>query len=244
MPKKKSNKKVKKATRRPKKAPRKAVSGRKAAKRRKPRRKPIFALRELHAKKLEILEAVPIMPCSVLGRDWQGSRFAHTQAERVYQIYREECTKRKLVIRRVKGETSDCKISDWDSKGNCVERTGTLFQGVWEIRDNDTGETEEFGGSGQGLNGVWSANSAQTVAKKQALLDYFETAWPQPTDHLKVIRESLAAVPDAEKVEAYKQIFGSESTTWSIMTATGAVKKMEEFYRGEQKCQKSKTKSK
>jgi len=196
----------------------------------------------LQGKKLEILAEVPIMPCSVLSRDWQGNRYAHTQAEKVYQVYRQECLDRDLTIRRIEGRTTDCKISDRDSDGNVFERAGILFEGVWEIKDRETGETETFGGSGQGVNGVWSANSAQTVAKKQALLDYFETAWPQPTDHLKVIRESLEAVPLEDKIEAYKSILSPEA--WNIMTATGAVKAMAEYFGGNQKCQRKQPKSK
>ena len=234
-------KKAKKAVRKPRKAPRKVASGRKTPKQRKPRIDP--RLRGLTIKKLEILAAVPIMPCSVLGRDWQGNRFAHTRAEEVYKVYREECTKRGLTIRRTKSLTTDCEISQKDSEDRFYMVSGVRFEGEWEIKDRSTGQCETFGGSGDGLNDVWSAISAQTIAKKQALLDYFETAWPQPTDHLRVIQESLAAVPDKEKVEAYKQILGAEA--WSIMTATGAVKRMADYYSGDKKCQKqSKTKSK
>jgi len=186
----------------------------------------------LHAKKLEILAAVPIMPCSAISNDWQGLRFAHTQAEKVYQVYRRECVQRGLVIRRVEGHTRSCEIPEirTDEKGQyqMTRVLAILFEGIWEICDVETGQCEQFGGSGCGRNDVWSANSAQTIAKKQALLDYFETAWPQPTDWLKVIHKSIEEMPPGERVEAYRQIFRPEA--WSVLDATGAVKALTEFY--------------
>lgn len=176
--------------------------------------------RGLHAKKAEIMAKVPNMPCSAIGRDLHGLRFAHTQAERVYAVYRDLCAEKGLVIHRTEGKSR--VIND------TAERIQILFEGVWEIRDRATGQTETFGGHGQGDNGRWSANSAQTIAKKQALLDYFETAWPQPTQFLEVIRDSIAAVPDAEKVEAFKQILPPQA--WDVLTAAGAVKELKDFF--------------
>lgn len=211
-----------------KKKVKKKVAKRKKVKKR-VRRKPVYPLNyHLHEKKLEILRAVPIMPCSVLSKDMQGLRFAHTQAEKVYQVYRRECESRGLVIRRIEGETVDAehpqlikKESGWDIKSvPCVR-----FEGVWEICDKDSGETETFGGSGDGENGIWSANSAQTIARKQALLDYFETAWPQPTDWVKVIRESLEELGPQELVKAVKMIIPEK-----IAEATGIVDEIGNYF--------------
>jgi hypothetical protein len=33
-----------------------------------------------------------------------------------------------------------------------------------------------------GMNGQWAANTAQTNAKKQAMLETFNCSWPQPED--------------------------------------------------------------
>lgn len=163
----------------------------------------------LHRKKLEILRAIPIMPCSVISKDRQGLRFAHTQAEKVYQVYRRECEERGLVIRRVEGKTTNGTRPTLTDKGKgwIVEEVPCVrFEGKWEICDAESGETETFGGSGDGDNEIWSANSAQTIARKQALLDYFEVAWPQPTDWVRVIRESLEDLEPQEFADAVKKI--------------------------------------
>jgi len=202
------------------KAIKKKVVKRKKVKK-KVRRKAIYIPPKygLHTKKLEILRAVPIMPCSAIDRDMQGLRFAHTQAEKVYQVYRRECESRGLVIRRIEGKTTNGERpvflkteEQWEMKAvPCVR-----FEGVWEICDVETGQTETFGGAGDGDNEIWSANSAQTIARKQALLDYFETAWPQPTNWLKLVRDSLEEAGQEEFVKAMKSIIPEK-----IAEATG-----------------------
>jgi hypothetical protein len=221
------------------KAKKKVSKKRKTTKRKKAAAKGPHPKRGLHAKKAEIMAAVPNMPCSAISRDPAGLRFAHTRAERVYATYRDLCAERGLVIRRIEGITEDAHYGEFvyaedrNEPAKIVKRPCVRFQGLWEIRDRATGQTETFGGAGDGDNGVWSANSAQTVARKQALLDYFETAWPQPTDYLKVIRDSIAAVPDAEKVEAFKQILPEHA--WNVMTQTGAVKALTDLFEGKPK---------
>lgn len=182
----------------------------------------------LHKKKLEILRAVPIMPCSTISDDIHGLKFAHTQAEKVYQVYRRECESRGLVTRRIEGTTSNGKRPKFvqkESVWEIIEVPCVRFEGVWEICDKDSGESETFGGSGDGDNNIWSANSAQTIAKKQALLDYFETAWPQPTSWLRVVRESLEELPPEEMVKAITSIIPTK-----IAEATGIVDAIYEYF--------------
>jgi len=196
----------------------------------------------LHEKKLQIMREVPEMPCSAFGRDNQGLRFAHTQAEKVYAIYRQKTLEYGLTIRNIDLVVSNIKYTDEVKVGEDwkkVEVTAVLCAGNWEIRDNATGQTEEFGGIAIGDNYVWSANSAQTVAKKQALLDYFETAWPQPTDWAKLVRESLEG-QGTNFVEALKMILPQKA--YEIMEATTAIKELEEFYGKEISCQKPQSK--
>lgn len=163
----------------------------------------------LHTKKLQIMKAIPMMPCSAVSKDRQGLAFAHTRATEVYNRYREECSKRKLVIRRIEGMLSNQQYvmdihtgEGWDTK----EVVCACFEGVWEITDIESGEKETFGGSGYGDNDIWSANSAQTVAKKQALLDYFEVAWPQPTNLKKIIKQELADLSQEDLRQALQEI--------------------------------------
>lgn len=195
----------------------------------------------LHSKKLLILEEIPTMPCSAIAKDRQGLMFAHTQATKVYKTYREACLKHGLTTRRISGTTTNIEYPEvfWEhGKANVISVKAVLFEGEWEIRDTETGETETFGGSGIGDNRVWSANSAQTVAKKQALLDYFETAWPQPTDWARVVRESLESLKGKNFTEAIKQIMPEPA--YKILTATKAIKEMEEYFGKEIPCQKPK----
>ena len=181
----------------------------------------------LHQKKLEILRAIPTMPCSAISKDKQGLMFAHTQAEKVYQVYRRECESRGLVIRRIEGKTTDAKRPELIKLGKLLENVEVpcvRFEGVWEIEDVKSGEKETFGGAGDGDNDIWSANSAQTIARKQALLDYFETAWPQPTNWINVVQESLASLPPDEQIKAIEEIIPPK-----IAEATGIVDAMYEY---------------
>ena len=188
----------------------------------------------LHTAKMKILKAVPIMPCSAFSKDKQGLRYAHTQAEKVYQVYREQCEKNDLVIRRIEGKATDAHRPDWvkkedpesgDSWWALEEVPCVRFEGVWEIEHIPSGEKETFHGAGDGDNDIWSANSAQTIAKKQALLDYFETAWPQPTDWPKLVRDSLEQAGPEEFIEAMKQIIPNK-----IAESTGILDVMSAYF--------------
>ena len=196
----------------------------------------------LHGKKLLILSEVPIMPCSAISKDRQGLMYAHTQATDVYNKYRDMCQKYGLTIRRTEGRTSNIEYPEvfWENgKPNVVLIKAVLFEGEWEIRDNETGQTEGFGGSGIGDNRVWSANSAQTVARKQALLDYFETAWPQPTDWARVVREELVKLKGDEFIKGVKMIMPEWAA--DILDQTKAIQELRDYFGKEMpKCRKSK----
>ena len=198
--------------------------------------------RGLYVKKLEIMNAVPIMPCSVLGRDRQGLRFAHTQAGRVFQQYSRLCRQKNLTIRMIecKMETLPFpfalpvdanELKELLKSANLTELwPWTRATCTFEIEDVATGQTEIFKGAGLGNNDVWSDTSAQTTAFKQALLLYFFTSWPQPNDHLRIIRESLEQISVEEKIKAFEQILPKEA--WNVMTKTGAIKALRVFYGG------------
>lgn len=163
----------------------------------------------LHTKKLEIMRAVPIMPCTVIAKTRQGFLFAHTQAEKVYDIYRRECESRGLIIRRIEGKTTSTVHPELNYENDgwvITEKPCVRFEGLWEIVDVASGESETFGGSGDGSNNIWSVMSAQTIAKKAALLDYFEVAWPQPTDWVRTVKESVEELGPQEMFKALKEI--------------------------------------
>lgn len=222
------------AKKRTKKRAKKKTAKKKAKKAKKKKSKPALVsyapLYNLHQKKLAIMREIPIMPCTAITKDPQGLRFAHTQAEKVYKIYREACLKRGLVTRRTGGELVNGKTVDWKPVGRdrweIVEVSCVRFKGgVWEICDSETGEKETFRGDGDGNNLIWAGNSAQTIAKKQALLDYFEVAWPQPSNHCEVIRKSLQDASPEEFVKAMNMIIPEK-----IAKATGIIKMLDAFF--------------
>ncbi len=209
MPKKTAKKKTLKSKKR---TANKKVKGDSAKKGKKVRRrkKVIYPVNyHLHTKKLEIMRAIPIMPCTIIAKTYQGFLFAHTQAEKVYAVYRRECESRGLVTRRIKGVSLDAKHPELERTENnwkIISKPCVRYNGVWEISDTESGESETFCGSGDGDNNIWSIMSAQTVAKKAALLDYFETSWPAPTDWVRVVKESIEELGPGQMFKAIKEI--------------------------------------
>lgn len=182
----------------------------------------------LHAKKLLIMADAPIIPCSAITKDRYGLMYAHTQAEKIYQLYAEKCREHKLVIRMVDCKIETTKYPDifrekWESV-ECV-----LATCKFEICDTESSETEAFMGAGLGDNAVWSANSAQTVAMKQALIQYFFTAWPQPTDYCAVIRNELAGFDKQQYMDAVKNILPKPPKDLPVKDM---VKELVEFFEG------------
>jgi len=211
--KKKAKKKIKKKTSR-KKTPRKRLD---------PLNQLNTATPELHRKKLEIMAVVPIMPCSAITKDRFGLMFAHTQASKVFYRYSEECRLRKLVISMV-----DCQISEaaYDTPNGKVSCSRAVCK--FRIIDVESGESEFFYGSGLGDNLVWSDNSAQTIAFKQALLMYFFTAWPQPTDYTEVIRKELESLEGEEFIKAMGSILPAKQL--DVLTRAGAIQELKNYF--------------
>ena len=148
----------------------------------------------LHAKKLLIMKAHPVMPCSSVSKDRQGLAYAHTQAAKVFYTYAEECREHNLVIRMISCEMSNAKypIDRKTDAGWAIEYVEcSRAVCTFRITDTESGEYEDFMASGLGDNEVWSDTSAVTVAYKEALLLYFFTAWPQPTNIVKIIKDEL-----------------------------------------------------
>lgn len=193
-----------------KKTPKKAVK--KTAKKKTPKKKAKKGkLRPvgLHNKKLAIMAAVPIMPCSMVSKDKYGALFAHTRAVKVFATYYQECLKYGLTIRLVELEMSDVDLVEFrmvDEKWVEYKKSYSRANCKFIITDSASGEHEMFCGSGLGENSVWSDTSAQTVAMKQALLLYFATAWPEPTSILDVVKDQLKNLNKEETVNAIKTI--------------------------------------
>ena len=176
----------------------------------------------LQAKRLEVMRAIPLVRCSVISKDPQGLQYAHTQAEDIYQDYRKEMVKRFLTITLINCNTESVLVH---KKSDGTELYSSRAHCTFRIRDIESGEYEDIQASALGNNDVWSDNSAQTVAMKQALLQYFFAAWPQPTDYVEVVRASLNELPPKDFRDAMTQMMPQK-----ILSNAGAMKALEEFY--------------
>lgn len=206
---KKIRKKVKRKVKKVKRKTTKKAKRKKTAK-----REVVEPVLNLHERKLEIMKAVPIMPCSAINKDRQGLMYAHTQAEKVFAIYYQKCVKQRLVINMVDLLMLSHEYQNHEGDPVPCSRAVCKFQ----IRCVDTGELEVFWGSALGDNDVWSDQSAQTVAMKQGLLLYFQTAWPQPDNFIEVVRKELASLEKKEMYQAIKNIIPKALTTKEAMS--------------------------
>ncbi len=190
----------------------------------------------LHAKKLAIMAAVPVMPCSAINKDRHGCIYHHTQASKVFYIYGQEMIKYGLVMRMIKCEMSEAHHTIDRMTGN--EKDGFVWETkeilcsravcTFRIADTETGEYEDFMASGLGDNEVWSDTSALTVAFKEALLLYFHTSWPETNTTLKIIQEQLKELKGTDVVKAVEKIMPPK--VLEILTAAGAMEQLRKHF--------------
>ena len=202
----------------------------------KPKRDPLNQLepKGLHAKKLEIMKKIPVMPCSAIGKDRNGYLYAYTQASKVFYEYQQECIELGLVINMI-----ECRMSTATYPDDFKTKDGWVIRNIqcsraeckFRITDTETGQSEEFTGAGLGDNECWGDTSAQTVAFKEALLLYFLAAWPQPKNTVKIIKEELKQLKGREMIKAIENVFPEPVVR--ILTSTGAIEEMKAFFSGE-----------
>lgn len=118
----------------------------------------------------------PVIECNLFGEDDEG-RYGYVEAAAVFRMYGESFKNHKVHFYQVDKKTTVCQ--------NCV-----LVEAEFEIADIETGYIwpKRIPGSGLGMNWQWSANTCQTLARKQALLDFFNCAYPQPEEFSKEVR--------------------------------------------------------
>lgn len=213
MAKKKAKKKAvkKKAAHKiPKKTKKKVAGGKKN-----PRRPtgPVFAAPSdaktaLFQKIHQVQQEVRQVKSTGTEEDDQG-KYHYTEAKEVFRIYGDVMNRVGLTFMPVDIITSvDAKF---------YRATVT-----YEITDIETGYSTLVKGSGLGCNGVWSLNSAQTVARKQALLNAFGASYGDSESIKNVVRKQMAGFDitdyvgvdaDPAKIkkdleEQAKQVFG------------------------------------
>jgi hypothetical protein len=185
----------------------------------------------LQAKKLQILREVPVMPCSALMKDRDGVLIAYTRATEVFNIYRQKLEEQNLstTVDKCKSETvlTEERITTRpDGTVDHYKKYSSRTHIRLKIKDNETGEEDLTEATALGDNFVWSDNSSNTIAKKQALLMYFETAWPQPLDHVEVVRDSLSELPPTEFKKAVMKMMPLK-----YMTNKGAAAALESYFK-------------
>jgi len=94
----------------------------------------------------------------------EGDEYAFTRAAEVFEAYHGLMEEHGLVM-----IPTSC-ISFHDQGWYRVDMQ-------FELIDCDTGYVQRVAGSGLGNNAIWSLHSAQTVAKKQAMLLAFMSSW-------------------------------------------------------------------
>jgi len=221
-----------------KKNTKKKVAKKKTTKKKvvKPRRNPLIALPplyNLHKKKLEIMAAVPIMPCSAISHDRQGNIYHHTQATKVFYTYNQLLIEKQLVINMIECTSRpatyviDVKVGE---KWEVIEVPCTEVCAKFRITDAETGQYEDFKSVGLGDNEVWSATSAVTVCMKEAYLVYFHTCWPEEDTTIKTMQQAIKKLPRDQVVKAIEAVVGKEA--WKIMTDTKAVEELKKHFGG------------
>jgi|TARA_R100000501_G_C2620416_1_gene113673 hypothetical protein len=183
---------------------------------------PLSSVRQLPDRELKarfarkcfhVMHLVPEIDCTGIDDERE---YAYTEAHHVYRRYREAFAEVGLTIMPV-----------LDDKTQLLHLGRGMFQAtvVYEVTDIDTGYSERGIGVGLGINGVWAANSAQTRAMKQFLIQTFLASWQPPPDLKAIVYQNMKDF-DQSKVEATAvQNFGkpiNEMTSEEAASAVGS----------------------
>lgn len=147
-----------------------------------------------HQKILEVMNRHTEIECSGRGVDFDGNEYGYTEAEVVFREYGRSM--RDLGLTCIPIE-----------KTAVLGKTAYMIQAKYKLTDTDTGYSEIITGCGLGTNGQWAANTAQTLALKQALLETFGASWPQPEEYKDIVKKEAEKVfGQAETPEQVRQV--------------------------------------
>lgn len=149
---------------------------------------------KFHQKILEVMNRHTEIECSGRGVDFDGNEYGYTEAE--------------VVFREYGGSMRDLGLTCIPIEKTAVlGKTAYMIQAKYKLTDTDTGYSEIITGCGLGTNGMWAANSAQTLALKQALLETFGASWPQPEEYKDIVKKEAEKVfSQADTPEQVKQV--------------------------------------
>ena len=156
----------------------KSKSNKKAVSKRYPLKHLVSPEVALHRKIQLIMDKVPVIEASGYEIDELDNDYYYTEAATVFEVYTEAMVSVGLTFVPIHAET-------------CFEHRAYKATVTYRVTDVDTGAYIDVVGVGLGANGIWSYNSAQTVARKQALLNTFGASYPQPPDTKKDVRKAV-----------------------------------------------------
>ena len=140
--------------------------------------KPVDDRTALFQKIHKVQQEVKIIKSTGVEEDEQG-KYNYTEAKEVFRIYSDALNRAGLTFMPVDIATS-------------VDSRFYRATVSYEITDIETGCSTLVQGAGLGCNGVWSLNSVQTVARKQALLNAFGASYGDNDSVKNVVRKQMA----------------------------------------------------
>ena len=163
----------------------------------------------LYQKIHKVSALIPVIECTRKEQDGEGAEaeiYYYTEAAVVFELYSHAF--------RVVGLT-------FTPVGIKTYMDGGFYRAdmKYRVTDIETGYSIDVVGSGLGGNGGWSLNTAQTVARKQMLLNTFGAAYKQPESMKDVVKrlskgfnvDSCIQIATAgEASEEIKEFFGQQ----------------------------------
>lgn len=180
----------------------KSTKKKKAKKKAKKKHYPMPRPIGLQAKILEVMKMVPLIECT--GQE-QGEEdvYYYTEAAEVFRIYSKAMVEVGLTFVPISIDT-------------VLDARAYRATIIYRLTDAETGQYQDVVAVGLGCNGVWALNSAQTVARKQALLNMFGASYPQPVTAAQVVRKAVKmfrpveTLSPSEAEEELKSYFDKE----------------------------------
>lgn len=139
------------------------------------------------------------------GADPDGEAYTYVKAEQVFRVYGGAFRQHGLVLVPKEKQVTE------------LHRM-VVITAAYDIIDVESGEKVTIMGVGCGHNGFWAANTASTLALKQALLETFSACWPQPQEQAAVLKaEARGIMGDTQqlgeiisKIDEMNEYFGEQ----------------------------------
>lgn len=172
----------------------------------------------LDRKRFKVMHLVPEIDCTGVDDERE---YAYTEAHHVYRRYREAFAEVGLMVMPV-----------LDDRTQCLHLGRGMFQVtvVYEVTDIDTGYSIRGIGIGLGFNGVWAANSAQTRALKQFLIQTFLASWQPPADLKNIVYQNMKNFDQTKLEQIAQQNFGKPIQEMTEAEAASALGNFFENY--------------